>query len=395
MLWARAARADRTPTAAEIKHARDRMTQPAWRLDPVSGTAQRLTDCPLSLDGIAKGYIVERALAAALRPPGGVHGALLNIGGDLRATGEIARTIAIADPADDSGSSGPLAFIEVKNKAVATSGPAHRGFRIKHQWYSHILDPGTGWPVERVVGASVIADDSADADALATTLNVLPPAEGVRLVEATPGAACLIVAADGTIHRSAGWARYERPAPDLIALADEPKAKDTPAIKPWGDQFELVVDFEIARPEAAAGRYRRPYVAVWVENSDGFPVRTITLWLSQTGAGFDQWISNMKRWYRSDQVRKMIDKSDLAHSIAQPTRMPGRYKVTWDGKDDHGKAVGRGTYTLFIEAAREHGTYQSIRKTITIEDRPFAEELKGNVEIGAARLEYRRKGPAK
>ena len=44
------------------------MSRPAWRLDPEAGTAERLTDCPLSLNAIAKGFIVERACDAGRGP---------------------------------------------------------------------------------------------------------------------------------------------------------------------------------------------------------------------------------------------------------------------------------------------------------------------------------------
>ena len=74
---------------------------------------------------------------------------------------------------------------------------------------------------------------------------------------------------------------------------------------------------------------------------------------------------------------------------------PGKYKVIWDGKDNHGKQLAGGEYTITIEAAREHGTYQSIRKQVTLADKPFTEELKGNVEIKSATIEYRRKAPPK
>ena len=76
------------------------------------------------------------------------------------------------------------------------------------------------------------------------------------------------------------------------------------------------------------------------------------------------------------------------------TRQPGKYKVIWDGKDDRGKTLPAGEYTIFIEAAREHGTYQSIRQQVTLSDKPFTEELKGNVEIRSASIEYRRKAQA-
>ena len=136
-------------------------------------------------------------------------------------------------------------------------------------------------------------------------------------------------------------------------------------------------------------------MAIWVENKEGFPIRNLTLWVSMGGAGPFQWLPDLKRWYRADQARKQVEKKDLIFTTARPTRPPGKYKVIWDGKDDHGKPVASGEYTILIDAAREHGTYQNIRKLVTLGEQPFTEQLKGNVEIKSAAIEYRRKAPAK
>jgi hypothetical protein len=175
--------------------------------------------------------------------------------------------------------------------------------------------------------------------------------------------------------------------------ADEPPAL-APASNTWNPEFELVINFEINQPNNAGRRYRRPYVAIWVENKDGFPIRNLTLWVSMGGSGPFQWLPDLKRWYKADQARKEVENKDLIFTMARPTRPPGKYKVIWDGKDDHGKPVPAGEYTLLIDAAREHGTYQSIRKPLTLGDKPQTEILKGNVEIKAASIEYRRKSAA-
>ena len=86
---------------------------------------------------------------------------------------------------------------------------------------------------------------------------------------------------------------------------------------------------------------------------------------------------------------------DITSSVSSDTRPPGKYTLKWDGKDNAGKPVKPGKYTVCIEAAREHGTYQSSRKPVTLSDQPFTEELKGNVEIRSASIEYRRKGSPK
>ena len=77
--------------------------------------------------------------------------------------------------------------------------------------------------------------------------------------------------------------------------------------------------------------------------------------------------------------------------MGRPTRPPGQYSAIWDGKNDTGKLVPQGKYTLLIDSAREHGAYQHIRKPIEIGDKPFSEPLTGNSEIGSVKIEYREK----
>jgi FAD:protein FMN transferase len=388
-LWSRCAKLDRLPTDEEARQAQSLMRRPAWRLDLAAGTAEHLTACPLSLNSIAKGYIIGRACEVALDRSQGVRGVLLNIGGDVRVVGDVARTIGIAPPVGNSETARPIARVEVRDRSVATSGNSQRGFRVGTKWYSHIFDPRTGQPASQVIGATVIAEHAADANALATTLNVLPVEEGLRLVASVTGVECLIVTADGQVRKSARWTHYERAlaAPPATGVAADSKAG---SLSSWGETHELRVNFEIGGPAGNSRRYRRPYVAVWIEDKDGRAARTLALWLLTRQPG-PRWHKDLKRWYQDDQTRRRGDDTSLIDTISRPTRPPGKYTVTWDGKDDHGKPLAPGTYTVCIEAAREHGTYQIIRKEVTIGEKAFAVDLKGNVEIKSASLDYRRK----
>ena len=86
----------------------------------------------------------------------------------------------------------------------------------------------------------------------------------------------------------------------------------------------------------------------------------------------------------------MAEGKDITQSVSSATRAPGKYTLKWDGKDNAGKLVKSGTYTVNIEAAREHGTYQLIRHDVDFSGTPKQFPLPGNAEVSAASLEYRK-----
>lgn len=414
-LWSKAAKENRLPTDAERREAMAKLEGEPWAIDEASGRIVRTNPgVPISLNAIAKGAIVERACAKALAVPG-VSGVLLNVGGDMRAAGDFRAVVGVADPFRDSETTPPIAFVELSGRAMATSGDYQRGFTIQGRWYSHIFDPRTGEPAAGIASATVLAPSSSDADALATIFNVVPPDEARKLAATLSDVDYLIIARDGRRYESEGWSKIVRPAspirgPILAMLTTglvlqskapaKPQAKPgTPRMRPMGpeaaDAFgkthEMRIKFDLNNPQDAAPRYRKPYVAVWVEDKDGFPVRTLALWVSFGGAGPWQWLPDVKRWHRADRSRMKIETFDPVSSIARATRPPGSYSVVWDGKDDHGRLLPRGTYTIHIEAAREHGTYQEISKKYTLGDAPVSDTFPGGLELKGASVEYGKK----
>ncbi len=425
-LWARAEEEGRLPDDGERKEALALLSGEPWRIEGNRHLARTHPDVPISLNAIAKGAIVEKACARAMAVPG-VSGVLLNAGGDMRAAGDFRAVVGVADPFRDSETTEPLEYLELSNRAMATSGDYQRGFTIRGRRYSHIFDPRSGEPAGRVAQATVLAPRSSDADALATIFNVVSADEARRLAAKVPGVEFLIVDRDGTRHESAGWSRLVRPAPasgirgPVIALlatglepgpqskgATRPQAKanakpsGVPKMRPmapeaadaFGRTHEMVIKFDLNNPQDAAPRYRKPYVAVWVEDKDGFPVRTLALWVSFGGAGPWQWLPDVKRWHRADRGRMKVETFDPVATIARATRPPGSYSVIWDGKDDHGRFLPRGSYTIHIEAAREHGTYQEITKKYTLGGAAISDTFPGGVELKGASIAYRPR-PAK
>jgi thiamine biosynthesis lipoprotein len=65
-----------------------------------------------------------------------------------------------------------LARLYLRNGALGTSGAGEQFAVIDGRRYGHIIDPRTGWPSVGVLSASVVAEDGACADALATAFFV-------------------------------------------------------------------------------------------------------------------------------------------------------------------------------------------------------------------------------
>jgi thiamine biosynthesis lipoprotein len=400
-LWKQAQQRGALPSQDELSTAINAANQEHWRLNVAEATITRLSNCPLTLNAIAKGAIVEWACRTACESAS-VKGLIINLGGDLRIYGDAVQEVSIADPRNDSANAAPIARIFVTNRAIATSGNYRRGFQINGQSYSHIINPRTGQPVSDVISATVVAQSSTDADAIATICNVLPVQDSLKLVRSLNNVECLLIAEDGRQFHSDRWDdltsprlfRFASSPSQLLAFAN-PNQKDgesKPAAakteeKATPELHELLVKFELDRP--AGGQYRRPYVAVWLEDEDEFPVRTAILWM-QTKSPGPRWHRDLLRWYRNDGARKIADGTQLIGTVSAATRGPGEYKASFDGLDDGGKALKPGKYTLYIEVAREHGTYQLIRHPLTLGKEPIAEtKLKSNVEVKSASVEYR------
>lgn len=383
-VWKTAAAAKRLPTDAEIAGAVSQVRQQHWSLDYASHTATHLSTAPLVLNSFTKSYIIDRAARAGMAVKG-VQGIIVNIGGDLVTRGDWAENVGITDPMASADNARPLTTITVKDRAVATSGVYRRGFDINGTHYSHIVDPRTGRPTGHVLGATVTAPDAADAGALATAFCVLTPDESESLAATVPGAEFMLVLADGSRIESRHWRAMT--APPARTVVSNPVATLYAAEQNvWKSDMELTVSLEIA---TQSGRANRPYLAVWVEDKDRFPVRTIAVWYSTHDA---KYLADLKAWYRGDRLRNLAEGNEILGSVSSATRGPGKYTLTWDGKDNAGKPVKAGTYTVYVEIAREHGTYQIVKQDMDFSGVGRKVDLPGNIELAGVSLDYHRVG---
>lgn len=140
--------------------------------------AKQHPETMLDCSAIAKGYGCDQVARMLERQ--GITNFMVEIGGEIVAKGVNDKgnkwIVGITKPTDDrNGTSTEIQEkIHISGKSLATSGN-YRNFRYEgERKVAHTIDPKSGYPVTHsLLSATVIADDCATADALATAFMVM------------------------------------------------------------------------------------------------------------------------------------------------------------------------------------------------------------------------------
>ena len=327
-----------------------------------------------SPDAYAKGYIIDRALVAARKAVPSIEGLLVDIGGDIRVWGSAPQKagwkIGVQDAFNHTDNSVPQQVLNLNNQAIAFSGKGYRSLAGQN----HLLDPKTGMPLQQVEQCVVVGTCAADADALATALAAMIPAEGLELIEALIGYEAKLTLSNGDVHQTSGWnslVQTPQHAEMRTVAAGQSSAK-------WPAGYQAIIDLII--PKIAVENYRAPYVSVWVTDANKKIVRTLAVWGKD-----EKWINSNYVWYR--RYGRQMPNLD---AVAKPSRQPGQYKLSWDGKDETGKAVAAGKYLIHIETSREHGEHSYQTFDLDVKATASNQTLAAQKEIGAVKLNFQK-----
>mgnify|MGYP000762164883 FL=1 len=163
----------------------------------------------LDVGAIAKGYATEE-IAKKLQSLG-VSSYMLNVGGNIRLIGSKANgekwKVGIQDP-DESATNNSIAILELQDFAIVTSGSYQRYYYVDGVKYHHIIDPKTLMPENKYVSVSVVAKDSALADALSTALFNLSLDDGKALIKDLNDVYVMWIDMDNKIHYSSGFENF-------------------------------------------------------------------------------------------------------------------------------------------------------------------------------------------
>jgi thiamine biosynthesis lipoprotein len=155
----------------------------------------------IGFGGIGKGYAADKAKALLVQE--GVQSGIVNASGDLITWGMQADqqpwTIGIAHP-DNARSA--FSWLNISDRAIATSGNYEKYVVIDGKKYSHTINPKTGMPVTGIKSVTIISPYAEIADAMATPVMVLGVKAGLDLINQIQHLACIIIDDNNRIYTS-------------------------------------------------------------------------------------------------------------------------------------------------------------------------------------------------
>ena len=199
-LWKKAINKKQLPQEADVKIALISVGSDYLYLDQKNLKVRLLKEGGrIDLGGIAKGYAVDCAVAKLKEAH--IASALVNAGGNmfcLGTNGKKSWSIGIQNPRKAGA---VIEQLELRNKAVSTSGDYEQFFIFQNKRFSHIINPKTGYPADTgIVSATVIASDATTADALSTACVVLGLQKSGEVLKRFPDVKAKLVDEHGKIY---------------------------------------------------------------------------------------------------------------------------------------------------------------------------------------------------
>ncbi|MFZ5889888.1 MAG: FAD:protein FMN transferase [Myxococcota bacterium] len=187
------------PTPAEVRKLRALIDYRKVELDTKGSRVRIPKGRKIGLGGIAKGYIVDRAVEVMRRT--GLNAFLVQAGGDLYGAGRkpdgSAWVSGIQDPRGPQGEF--FATLELENHAFSTAGDYARFFVLAGKRYHHIIDPRSGYPATASRSVTVHAPDAITADMIDDAVFILGPEKGLKLASSLPDVGVVIVDASNKV----------------------------------------------------------------------------------------------------------------------------------------------------------------------------------------------------
>jgi thiamine biosynthesis lipoprotein len=179
------------------------------KIDLNGNTVSIPDNAEIDLGALAKGYTGDEVMK--IFNSHGIDSAIVSLGGNVQALGSkpdgSAWKVAVRDPFSPEKD---MCVVEVKNKAVITSGNYERFFTGDDgQKYWHIIAPADGYPADNgFVSVTVIGDNGLNCDCLSTALFVAGEDGYENIIKEYPDYDFIFVTDDEKILYTKGIADY-------------------------------------------------------------------------------------------------------------------------------------------------------------------------------------------
>lgn len=169
-----------SPEAIRAQMKKVGASQILFQVDPIA-IQKKTPVVRLDLNALVEGWAIDKILE--LLKSNGCSNAVFELGGEQAAIGckpdGQSWIVGIEDP---QALSRVYATVSLSDAALCTSGSYRQSHSYAGKYYSHIIDPRTGSPIEHdLLSVSVVHSNAMVADGWATALMVLGPTEGEKL----------------------------------------------------------------------------------------------------------------------------------------------------------------------------------------------------------------------
>ena len=181
------------PNDLEIKHQLNFTGIDKIKLD--KRTLKKINkNVKIDFSAIAKGWAVDQV--ALLIEDRSIKNYMVEIGGEITTSGtnHLGELWSIGIASPNKNGKELIASIKISNISIATSGTYNNSFLYKGDRYSHLIDPITGYPIKHdIISATILANNCADADAIATAVMVKGYDAGLYWIDSMPDVECLLI----------------------------------------------------------------------------------------------------------------------------------------------------------------------------------------------------------
>ena len=166
----------------------------------------------VDLNGIAQGYTVDVLHDFLLKKK--IASFIVEVGGEIRAYGtkpdQSTFKVLVQRPEQAIGGSDHI--LELRNKAVTTSGSYEKFRKVKDYRFSHHMDPKTGFPIQsQIISVTVVANTAMEADAYDNVFIAMKPEDAISFANSKNIIDIyLMYLEEGTVKeaQSAGFKKY-------------------------------------------------------------------------------------------------------------------------------------------------------------------------------------------